>query len=225
MLLDEQLDSSNRRREKREIERKIQKRKDKIIELIKEENQLIHILLWILIEGELCFPRIGSYIIDFEKNIPRDLYINGEDNNFNIIISNGYLDESIINNFKICIDEIESYLNGCNEKDYIFIPDKLIIESLDLIKQEKINKYMFGKEKNNEVEVSIIILIGFNYRDIFNSEIEENYKVKYLEKYIEKYEDKFIDIINKSKIVNKMKLEWIFLPFDNVENFNTYINY
>lgn len=215
LILDDQLERA-RRLEKRKIEDKIYKKKKHIIELIKNNYQLSHILLWMLIEGELKYPRIASYIIDCENNIPRDIYISNDDT-INIVIGNGYLDTSIINLFQECINEIDQYLN--KDKNNIIITDELVIKSLNYYVQEKISNINLKAIINDAKRVKVAILVGFDYGTMFKEELNSSTKFDFLMAHVEKYESEFDKIINECENIENVDISWFFIPFKNVQQF------
>lgn len=216
LILDDQLERA-RRLEKRKIEDKIYKKKKHIIDLIKNNSQLSHILLWMLVEGELKYPRIASYIIDCENNIPRDIYISNDDT-INIVIGNGYLDKSIINLFQECINEIDQYLNK-DKNNNIIITDELVIKSLNYYVQEKISNINLKAIINDGKRVKVAILVGFDYGTMFKDELNSSTKFEFLKAYVEGYENEFNSIIDKCKNINNVDISWFFIPFKNVQQF------
>ncbi|WML34384.1 Hachiman antiphage defense system protein HamA [Clostridium sp. OS1-26] len=220
LILDEQYGKARDRMKRREIEDKIESKKLHIINLIKNESQLVHMLLWILIEGELGCPRIGSYIVDIENNIPRDIYINNNSEDISIIIGNGYLDNSIIDLFKNCIKEIEDHIQKNNTKKNIIIKDKLAIESLSYSIQNKLNKNMLHNSGQATMTGSIAILIGFNNKTIFRAELGNEQKMEYLKSCVDEYEEEFLKVIQGNELINKIEVNWFFIPFKDVSEFN-----
>jgi hypothetical protein len=218
LILDEQYGKARGREKIREIEYKIDCKKLHILELIKNEYQLVHILLWILIEGELGYPRIGSYILDKGNNIPRDIYINDTNGDISIIIGNGYLDKSIIGLFRNCVNEINDYIE--KNKKNIVIKDKLVIESLSYSTQNKIKTSIFHNIGQEGISISIAILIGFDYKDVFRCELCNEEKIEYLKDHVNSYENEFMDIVQESELINNIEINWFFIPFNDVSEFN-----
>lgn len=220
LLLEEEYGRVGRTIDKRKVEDKIDRKKHHIKNLIINNSQLIHMLLWILIEGELEYPRIGSYIIDERNNIPRDIYLNDNNNHISILIGNGYLDESILTLFEECISEIDSNIQRNKEKKHIVIMDKLVVESLNYSIQDRINSSIFHNAGEAGISISVAILIGFNYETVFKYTFNNDEKIEYLKNYVDDYEKKFMDIIEKSNWVSKVEINWFFIPFEDVNTFN-----
>ena len=105
--------------------RDIIKKRSHIIDLIKNGSHLVHILIWMLLEGSGT-PRIGSYMIDISNDISRDVFIN--DNKVSLIIGNGTLDKEILTSIKTSLDELTYIKENISKK--LFISDELVINSL-----------------------------------------------------------------------------------------------
>ena len=203
----------------RAIEEKIEKKKNHIRSLIKENNQLIHILLWMIIEGNFAYIRIGSYIIDINNNISRDVYYNDKDDSISIVLSSGYLDSSIIDLFENCVNQFEGYLDDNIKGENLFIRDELVVKSLKYTVQNKINGSTLKKIIEEGKNLNLILLVGFNYNLLYSLPESNEIKINYLKQYISKFEEKFSEVLNNSKKIKSINIQWIFLPFNNVEKF------
>lgn len=204
----------------REIEGRIEKKKNHIRSLIKENNQLIHILLWMLIEGNFEYIRIGSYIIDRDNNISRDVYYNDKNDSINIVLSSGYLDCSIIDLFEGFIKQLECYLDNNIQGKNVFIRDELVVKSLRYNIQNKINGNTLKEIIEEGKNLNLILLVGFDYTSLYSLTESNEVKLSFLKSYISDYEEKFSYILNNSSKIKLLNIEWIFLPFNSVENFS-----
>lgn len=204
---------------KREIEEKINRKKKHTKNLIKENNQLVHILLWMLIEGNFKYVRIGSYIIDIDNSISRDVYFNDKDKSINIVLSSGYLDSSIVDIFQDCVDQLENYLDDNIKGKNIFIRDELVIKSLKYTVQNKISSNKLKEIIEEGKSLNIVLLVGFDYSKLLSLPESNENKLCYLKSYVDGFEGDFEKIIDRSNRVKGLNIKWVFLPFDDVNKF------
>lgn len=216
LILDEQYDACNVRN-KRDIEKTIRGKVNEVINLIRNSDHVVYIIIWMLIEGVLGCPRIGSCIYD-ANDVPRDIFINNDV--VSLIIGNGYLDESFMKEFSNCINQLDKYLEMIQNDRYSIIPDKLVLDSLDYKTQEKINAVIFGNDNLENIKYSITILVGFNNSNLYRFKTTSDYKINSLKKYIKEYENECMQIITNSELVKNVDINWIFIPFGDVKKFS-----
>lgn len=220
LLLDEQYENADRR-EKREVERVVRQRIKKVLELIKNSNHIIHMFIWILMEGGFEYPRIGSSRCILNSNVKSDIYID-ETNKIKLSIANGNFDSEIINNVQECIGQLDKYIESCNSGNILFVPDQLAFESLNIINQEKIQS-LFDSGNSEDIELSIVIVSVFNYDGENYADLSDNNKMRVVKKHVSSFEKEFRSYLYNTKHINKMKISWIFIPFKNINAIKEYL--
>lgn len=197
------------------IKRDIMKKRSHIINLIKNESHLVHILIWILLEAN-GNPRIGSYIVDKESRISRDIFINKDE--IKLIIGNGRLDKDIILSIEKALEGLDNIKSNIGRN--IFISDELVVNSLPNNISSIIKPGLLKRIGNNEITIDIYILVTFDCKDVFYEELNNDEKIYYTKNHIEEYIIDIKKIVDKYVWLKNINIHWTFIPFEDIDIFN-----
>lgn len=210
--------------EKRRIKKAINEAVGEMKGYILENDQIVIMLLWMLVEGTLRYPRIAFSIGSRQNGTLKDLYINMNSNKVNFIVGYGQLTGSITQCIKYLLDEIESEFIGKEELDDILAWDELALSCLNMKNQLEINNMINRRTPIKNVDVDIVVLIGYDSK-IYSkrllpqtSNIERLYS-DFLKMELDGNSIEVDTLINDYNWIDKVNISWIVLPFNSVDEF------
>ncbi|MFR4825555.1 MAG: hypothetical protein ACLUBI_12355 [Clostridium sp.] len=218
--------NSNNFSSSRKAQRNAYEAVDEMKKVLLANNKMILTVLWVLLEGNFKFPRIAFAFSMINNDLKRDIYIDTTNNNIKLLISYADCNNNMIDSLNSILYEIENEIkSGCNCID-LFIWDNLALEYLDLNTKLTIEKMRNGSINGEKINIDLVILNAYSstlYNNNAYKFISKNDQI--LSNRINKdtliYTSEIIKLNDKYKCINIKDVNWICLPLESIEEFNS----
>lgn len=211
--------TGNNHTEQRIYERKIDRATEKLKKILIENNKMMLVLLWLILEGSFNTPRIAFMMSMMNPSINRDVYVDMNDNKIKLFVGYAEICEDISSSIASMINEIDSEINSENECTELFIWDSIALNYLDINSRKKIEEIMSNK---NKVELDITIFVSYDSNLYANQRynlIDKNPKgIEYISNIeVKQIEEDIAIMANNYRNIDITSINWIMTPVDSVE--------
>ena len=218
--------NSNNFSSSRKAQRNAYEAVDEMKKVLLANNKMILTVLWVLLEGNFKFPRIAFAFSMINNDLKRDIYIDTTNNNIKLLISYADCNNNMIDSLNSILYEVENEIkSGCNCID-LFIWDNLALEYLDLNTKLTIEKMRNGSINGEKINIDLVIL------NAYSSTLYNNNAYKFISKNDQIlsnrinedtliYTSEIIKLNDKYKCINIKDVNWICLPLESIEEFNS----
>lgn len=224
-LSEREKESRGRYIEKREQEQKNNKIRNRIINFIQQDDEIIYILLWVILEGYRKMPRVGTRVVDKKSLKARDVFID-ENGNLDIVLGLGGIGEECSEIISSSLEDINNLIHEGKValENEIFMWDLDAASFLPFSVREVFKSYKIDHSQIQGVIVSFAVIIGYNCDGVHedtNLNKDGDCAIK-LERLREALKEKQTTIENITKCypwIVEMKINYFLVPFDDVNEF------
>lgn len=210
-------------REKRIYERKIKKSTEKLKKILINNNKMILVLLWLILEGNFDTPRVAFMMSMLNPNIKRDIYVNINDNRVKLLIGYAEICNDISLSISSMIEEIDKEINTEINCTDLFIWDNLAVNYLDINSRKKIEAIINNKD-SNKIHLDITIFASYDseiYTNGMYNFINENPRgiesMNNIE--MQTIQNKIVKLGQDYDWLDVTAINWIMTPVGSIELF------
>lgn len=214
---------SNDLAEQRIYERKINRATEKLKKILIENNRMILVLLWLILEGSFDTPRVAFMMSIINPSVKRDVYVDIDDNKIKLFIGYAEICEDIRASILSVIQEIDSEVNTGIDCKELFIWDTLAVNYLDINSRKMIEEIIINRD-TNRIPLEITVFTSYDssiYTNQMYNLIDKNSKGVEIISNIEvkKIEEEILMLGNEYKNIDVTSINWIMTPVGSVESF------